>query len=333
MKIFVKLQNWLLKRVSRKDSAVLKSNAIYILPTKEGLLFAIVVLLLLSAAINFNNSLVFFCTFLMTGIGIISMHMTQQNLLDLEFSIAHVKPVFCFQNLSLPLVIKQSSHQQVTNRSSFKKKQLYKYSIAVQFSHQKSLSSQPDLEDLTDVPMDESILLQLSSPTNHRGSYELPPLTISSRYPLGLFRAWTNIQLNNDAIVYPKPARKFIHKPESGTHSEGQGSKGRGFDDFSGFKSYQTGESLKHIHWKAYAREQGLLSKTFTGGNNHEFWLDWNELTGDIENRLRQLCRLIIDAEVQGDRYGLVLPGCTINISQGQLHYHQCLKSLAMYQV
>ncbi|MCU7940785.1 MAG: DUF58 domain-containing protein [gamma proteobacterium symbiont of Bathyaustriella thionipta] len=132
--------------------------------------------------------------------------------------------------------------------------------------------------------------------------------------------------------MYPNPAQAFSHNPLSGSNSEGQGIKGRGFDDFSGFKTYQPGESLKHIHWKAYAREQGLLSKTFSGANNHEYWLNWNELTGDIEQRLSQLCRLIIDAEAKHDRYGLILPDKTINISQGESHQHQCLKALAMYQ-
>jgi uncharacterized protein (DUF58 family) len=280
MRILYKLQNWLLKRVSRKDLARLTSRSIYILPTREGIIYALIVLLMLSAAINFNNSLVFFCTFLLAGIGIISMHMTQQNLLDLQFSIAHDKPVFCFHNLSLPLVIGQSVNQ----HSKPGKKALSKYSIAIQFSqHNQTQSLGTFLKELTDIPFDEKTLLHISIPTSQRGSFDLPPLTISTRYPLGLFRAWTNIQLNNDAIVYPKPSHPFEHKPENGTNTEGQGIKGRGFDDFSGFKSYQTGESLKHIHWKAYAREQGLLTKTFTGGNNSEYWLDLNELNGEIE--------------------------------------------------
>ncbi|MCK5648032.1 MAG: DUF58 domain-containing protein [Gammaproteobacteria bacterium] len=332
MDISVKLQNWLLKRVSHKDSALLTSKSIYILPTKEGIIYAVLVILILSAAINFNNSLIFFCAFLMAGIGIISMHMTQQNLLNLQFSIAHVTPVFCCQNISLPLVISQSAADSIQRKNNSAK-----YSIAIQFSHQQALnpsqSSDIFLQKLTDVRYGEQTLLPLSSPTTQRGPFELPPLTISTLYPLGLFRAWTNIQLNNDAVIYPRPSKKFNHVPQSGSNSEGQGAKGRGFDDFSGFKSYQPGESLKHIHWKAYAREQGLLSKTFSGGNNHEYWLDWNELSGDIERRLSQLCRLIIDAEDQGDRYGLIIPGSTINISQGQLHQHQCLKALALYQV
>ena len=317
MDIITKLQNWLLKRIHQEDCVTLTSRRIYILPTREGIIYALLILIMLAAAINFNNSLVFFFTFLMAGVGIISMHMTQENLINLQFSIAHVKPVFCFQSLNLPLRISQSVDKRW-------QKKLNNYSIAIQLPEQPA-------PDRTDVYHNESTLVQLSSPTIRRGQFKLPSFTVSSRYPLGLFRAWANIELTSDAIVYPHPAGQADFEPQSGSDSEGQSSKGRGFDDFSGFKSYQPGESLKHIHWKAYAREQGLLTKTFSGSNNREYWINWNELSGDVEKRLSRLCRLIIEAEHRGDRYGLLLPDSTIPISQGQTHKHQCLKALALF--
>ena len=318
MKLLAKLQRWLLKRIYREDCATLTAGRIYILPTREGLIYALLILVMLAAAINFNNSLVFFFTFLMAAVGVISMQMTQQNLIGLQFSIAHVKPVFCGQNLNLPLSIAQSESAATTRTKA-------NYSIAIQLTHHLSEKK------LADVYHNEKTLLQLSSHTEQRGRFELPPLNVSTRYPLGLFRAWANMELNCDAIIYPQAAAQANHEPQSGSDSEGQGSKGRGFDDFSGFKSYQPGESLKHIHWKAYAREQGLLTKTFTGSNNREYWINFSELSGDIEKKLSRLCRLILDAEQRGDRYGLVLPNTSINVNQGQTHQHQCLKALALF--
>lgn len=319
MDVLEKLQHRLLKRIQRENCATLSSRRIYILPTREGVIYALMVLVMLAAAINFNNSLVFFFTFLLAGVGLISMHMTQQNLIGLQFSIAHVKPVFCFQNLYLPLIISQSGgHSLLGDKNNF--------SIDIQFAE-----DQADEISHSDVYNHDKTQLQLSTPTTQRGHLTLAPITVSTRYPLGLFRAWANIGLNNDAVIYPHPSPKTSHVPLSGSDSEGQGTKGRGFDDFSGFKSYQPGESLKHIHWKAYAREQGLLCKTFTGSNNREYWIDWHDFPGDIEKRLSKMCGLILDAETRGDRYGLILPGTTINISQGFSHQHQCLKALALY--
>lgn len=319
-----KLQKWLLNRIHREETAVLSSDRIYILPTREGIIFSLLIISLLAAAINFNNSLVFFFTFLMAGVGIIAMYMTQQNLLNLQFSIAHVKPVFCHQNLNLPLIIQQLSNPGV-------KSSPVKYSIAVQLINADSKPSEQDLSLLTDVEGNDKSTLQLHSPAVQRGHFSIPGLTVSSRYPLGLFRAWANIKLKSNAIVYPKPMKKTIYEPDNGSGSDAESIKGRGFNDFSGFKAYQRGESLKHIHWKAYAREQGLLCKNFSGASHEEYWLDFNELSGNVETRLSQLCYLIIRAEQSDDRYGLKLGHKNISINQGQTHQHQCLKALALY--
>jgi uncharacterized protein (DUF58 family) len=326
MDILNRLQTWLLKRTSLEDNATLTPRRIYILPTREGVIYALLVLVMLASAINFNNSLVFFFTFLMAGIGIISMHKTQQNLLGLEFSFAHIQPVFCQQQLSLPLII-----QHCSNIKLLKSKQ--NYSIELEFRTDNKLIEKSAKKSFADVHFHEKTQVELGFRALKRGYLKLPPITVSSRYPLGLFRAWANIELNNDAIIYPKPSEAMNLTQKVGSESEGQGESGRGFDDFTGFKTYQSGESLKHIHWKAYAREQGLLSKTFSGCNNREYWLDYNTLTGDTEHRLSQLCRLIIDAEAHSDRYGLRLPGLSIAINNGYAHRHDCLKALAMFQM
>ena len=311
------LQKWLLKRIQREEVATLTAKRIYILPTREGFIYALLILILLAAAVNFNNSLIFFFTFLMAGMGVISMHMTQKNLLNLQCSMAHVSPVFCHQNLNLPVILQQKTNHSAHFTNNH-------YSIALEFHHNESL--------LADVSDNEKCILYLNYPSRQRGYLKLPALTISSRYPLGLFRAWSNVKLSNNAIVYPQQITNNLYQANSGSESEGQSPKGRGVDDFNGFRTYQNGDSLKHIHWKAYAREQGLLCKTFSGSNTHEYWLNYNELSGDIESRLSQLSYLIVKAEQCGDRYGLILAGQTINIGHGQSHQHQCLKSLALFQ-
>ena len=311
MDILEQLQHWLLKRVRKQDSARLSARKIYILPTREGLIFALLILIMLSAAINYNNSLIFFITFLLAAVGIICMYMTQKNLLNLSFSINHVQPVFCQENLHIPLSISQNK---ISERS--------KFSIAINLAGHC---------EITDVHPLETTLIRLSFATHHRGYADLPPFEISSIFPLGLFRAWANIDLNSDAIVYPKPVNRCEYQPAIGMEGEGQGANGRGFDDFSGFRTYQAGESLKHIHWKAYAREQGLLSKTFSGSTSQEYWIRWNELSAaDTEQKLSQICRLLIDAEQRGDRYGLELPSQLITIDQGYQHQHRCLKAIAL---
>ena len=311
MDIVNKLQELLLKRIHPQDCFILKPRNIYILPTREGVIFALLILLMLAAAINFNNSLIFFFTFLMASVAVISMYMTQQNLLGLQFSIGHISPVFLFQPVAIPLNIRSPGTH---------------YSIAVSLYGNKD-----DPGVFTDVNKHEISTVHLNAATHKRGYFKLKPLVVSSRFPLGLFRAWANIELTQDGIVYPAPEPLAHFVPHQGSETEGSNPYGRGMEDFSGFKDYQQGEPLSHIHWKAWAKEQGLLSKTFSGSSHRDYWLNWSELSGHTEQKLSQLCRLIIDAEQNGDRYGLILPGKTINISTGQQHYHNCLKALAVY--
>ncbi len=315
MALLNKLQKLLLKRIHPEDFVNLTSRRIYILPTREGIIFALLVLIMLAAAINFNNSLIFFFTFLMASVGVISMYMTQQNLIGLQFSLAHVPPVFLYQSLQLPLTISCSKSC---------------YSIAIDFNMPSNKSIHTSM--YTDIISQESTQLALSTATEKRGRFSLKALTISSRFPLGLFRAWANIELNHDAIIYPEPESVKHFSPPHGSDTEGSNPYGTGLEDFSGFKNYQTGEPLSHIHWKAFAKEQGLLSKTFSGSSHKEYWLNWSEVFGHIEQKLSQLCQLIIEAEHNGDRYGLILPGQSIAISSGLNHYHSCLKTLALYQ-
>jgi uncharacterized protein (DUF58 family) len=322
LSIFQKLVS---KTNDSEDKVILSSHRVYILPTREGIIYAILIFFMLLAGINYNNSLVFFFTFLLTGVGLISMQMTQKNLLNLQFNVSHVKPVFCSQNIQIPLIISHSISNTPAN-----------FSINIQLNNQpvpnnKKILQKDCLKELTDVFQNEKSILSISSFTSKRGYFNLPSITVSTKYPLGLFRAWAIVKLNSNAIVYPKPAHSVDFIPDNGSDSEGISDKGRGYEDFSGFKSYHPGESLNHIHWKAYAKEQGLLTKIFYGSNSQEYWLKWSDFTDHSEQRLSRLCRLIIDAEIKGDRYGLKLPNLTIQINNGKTHQHQCLKALALF--
>jgi uncharacterized protein (DUF58 family) len=110
------------------------------------------------------------------------------------------------------------------------------------------------------------------------------------------------------------------------------GDQGIGSDDFAGLRGFRSGDSLKHIHWKALARQQGLQTKLFGGDRNEQLWLDWRMLEGlDTEHRLSQLCRWVIEAERQGMEYGLWLPDQSIDPDRGQSHQRRCLKALALF--
>jgi uncharacterized protein (DUF58 family) len=158
-------------------------------------------------------------------------------------------------------------------------------------------------------------------------------VTVFSTYPLGLFYAWSPLRFNVKTLVYPKPSALELPFPEFPSADADQGASHKGADDFYGLQEYQTGDSIKHIHWKAFAKGQGLFSKQYSGAATTatEIWLNYDHALGyNTEERLSQLCRWVIDAEWTEIRYGLVLPHLKLMPDHGLTHYHQCLEALAL---
>ena len=76
-----------------------------------------------------------------------------------------------------------------------------------------------------------------------------------------------------------------------------------------------------------------LLAKDYRSGSGTA-WLEWNALPAtDPEGRLSQLTQLVIEAEAEGQPFGLRLPGIEVPPAAGRDQYHRCLAVLATYDV
>jgi uncharacterized protein (DUF58 family) len=146
-------------------------------------------------------------------------------------------------------------------------------------------------------------------------------------------RAWSPINFQNTVLVYPKPADSLLPLPETYSSKNQQGQSKTGSDEFYQHQSYQAGDPIRQINWKAFAKQQGLLSKKFSGESNAEIWLDLSITPGqNLEDKLSQLCRWVVDAGASGLSYGLRMPG--INHSPDNSHNHmlKCLEALALFE-
>jgi uncharacterized protein (DUF58 family) len=120
--------------------------------------------------------------------------------------------------------------------------------------------------------------------------------------------------------------------PTIATDTGGAQTAAIGDEDFAGLRPYQSGDSLRRIAWKAYARGTGLHTKQYAGTDVVSHVFDWESLAGlGVEERLAQLCRWILDAHEHGEAYGLRLPGLEIEINLGPGHRERCLNALALF--
>jgi uncharacterized protein (DUF58 family) len=186
--------------------------------------------------------------------------------------------------------------------------------------------------DSIDIPNNESMPIHLPLPASKRGRFPLPQISLHTTYPLGLFHAWTYAQIELTCLVYPKPAEHGDPPSTTSYKPSSSGDRGKGTDDFVGLRRYRSGDSPKHIDWKAYAKQQGLLSKQFGGDRHIEVHLDWDLIPEqEPERRLSLLCRFILQQEEQRHAYALRIPGFSVPSGLGGTHMQQCLTALAEY--
>ena len=290
----------------------LHRHNVYILPTKQGLIFANLLMLMLIGAINYNNNLAYLMTFLLASLSVVAILHTYRNLLQLSISAGHIAPRFVGETFTIPI--------HIDNRSG-----PARLAVELQFPG--------DEPYVLDIEPHQQQNIDLEGVATQRGQHLLERFTIATRFPLGLFRAWANVHLQHRYLIYPRPAA--INQLPANSHYKLKvsGDQGVGADDFAGLRQYHKGDSLRHIHWKAAARQQGLLTKQFGGDRSEELWLDWASLPDvDVEQRLSILTRWVLLAEREGKSYGLRLPSQEVAPNRGDSHRHHCLKCLAEYE-
>ena len=292
---------------------VLGHRRVYIVPTRLGLLFGGTLAILLVGSINYAMSLGFALTFLLGGLGVAGMVHTVRNLAQLAVSAGRVEPVFAGEPAPLRLVL--------ASQAPFDRPQ-------VLVRHMASGAQQ-----VAELGARETAEAVLAVPATQRGWLPYGRLMLETRFPLGLFRAWSYVEPDARCLVYPRPVRSPLppHSPDprAGTAR----AQAPGNDDYSGLRAYQPSDSPRHVAWKAAARSGDMLTKQFSGEAAAELLLDWAQLPHGIgtEERLSRLASWVLAAERDGLRYGLRLPGVEIPPDHGASHRAACLQALALH--
>lgn len=301
-------------RTARQESAgraVVKPRSIYILPSKQGFILAVLLMLMLVGSINYGSNLGYLFTFFLGGIWLTSILHTWRSLLGLRIQAEQAQPVFAGQEAGFPLILDNPDN-------------LDRFGISVTTS-----GGQGSTIDLAGGKR-QSVLITL--PTQQRGQLSLDRVTIHSRYPFGLFHAWTYVRVNIRCLVYPRPAASGEPPLQASYNRSEQGDRGVGADDFVGLRAFRNGDSPRQIDWKALARERGLYCKQFGGDRTELISLDWDRLDEpDPEARMSQLCRFVLLAAQRKQTYGLKLPGISIKPGLDEQHMHRCLSAMATF--
>ncbi|MBK1629532.1 hypothetical protein CKO31_02015 [Thiohalocapsa halophila] len=296
------------KRATEPSSAVAATHhrSIYILPTKAGIGYGLVLLATLLGALNYQNNLGLLLTFLMIAIALVGMHHCWFQLLGLEVRARDGLAVFAGETARFPVTLADKADKP-------------RPQLAIVGAAPVSLAAGGEAQ------------LELPRAAARRGVLTLQRVVLETRYPFGLFRAWAVLRPQARVLVYPKPAPRAPQPPMLARFDQqARGDLGTGAEDFVGPRAYRRGDSPRQLDWKAFARERGLVVKQFGGDQSARVWLDWDALPApDPEQRLSLLARQVLDADALNYSYGLRLPGVSIDQGRGGRHKHRCLGALA----
>ncbi len=314
-----RLRAWWQARLPRSDTQLLTQRNIYILPTRAGLLFAATLLVLLLASINYQLNLGYVLTFLLAGSGVVSMHVTHATLRGLTLRLRPPAPGHAGEPAALDIVLTSPAAA--------------RHGIGL-----KLLDAPHATRVWADVPAGGQASVQVAFVPARRGWHEVPALAAETRFPLGLFRAWTVWRPAARVLAYPAPERPAAPLPAARAVPGGP-SQIRSADggEIEGVRGYRRGDPLKLVYWKkaAQALEAGgeLVSRDTSASVQRQLWLDW-QACGALapEERLARLTAWTIAAQRAGTEFGLALPGLEIAPAEGDAQRRRCLEALALWQ-
>ncbi len=291
---------------------------IFILPSKFGLIFSLMMVVMLFTAINYQNNLAYATVFIIGSSYFLSLIHSYLNFLNITIIPTTAKPVFAGEKACFFLILE--------NFSLKEKQSLF-------FKMKNNIVGHIDK-----IPSKSKSVIKIFVPAYKRGSLPLEEMTLYSTYPFGLFYVWTKVKFDITCTVYPKPIFLKSHLLKNFIKGNGLGLDENihlGTEEFWELKEYEKGESYKKIDWKKSAKDlDKLWQKNFIANTGAEVILDFQKLPSsmDTEEKLSILCGFIVNLFHEKIPFGLKLPNKEFPINLSKQHTHSCLKALAFFK-
>jgi uncharacterized protein (DUF58 family) len=314
-------QAWWMARHPARDEHTLTLHNLYIVPTRVGVAFLLTQLVLLVASINDQLNLGYALTFLLCGLGLASMHTTHGNLSGLHLSLAPPEPGHANADLPLRVRLRNAGRQ--------------RFGIGLRLADATGATLA-----YVDVPSEGQAEMLLTWRAPHRGHLPLPVLRVETRYPLGLFVAWSYWRPASRQWVYP--AVEADAPPLPGSARRWMGSAGHrarpggSGDEFHGVRTWRDGDALRSVLWKKAAtatRDDAPLwvRDWDSPPPAQDRWLDAEATRGLPEElRWQRLAAWVVAADAQGQDWGLRLDSQELPLGQGPQQRHAALRRLAL---
>jgi uncharacterized protein (DUF58 family) len=304
-------QKWLDRRIPPAQEIRLDQKRIFIFPTRAGFVYFALLGLLLVTAINYQNNAIYLLAFILAGQFVVAILATYSNLAGLQLRKGSHVPGFAGDRVTFRLIL---------NRKPDKKY----LSIRAGWPDQLMVQTHLDLQTET--------VVELYHLAPKRGLLRPRRVRLETVYPFGLLRAWSWLDLNMESWVYPRPV---LTRPLPILEQDAGAGDRPSFqqqDEFTNIRPWRQHDPPRQILWKAYAKQQPLMTMEFTESLLKEVWLDETMAVGNtLEERLSALCYAALQLNRQDVLFGLKLGSWEIAPGEGEEHLHKLLGMLARY--
>ncbi|MFS4458449.1 DUF58 domain-containing protein [Bdellovibrio sp. HCB2-146] len=293
---------------NRLQSLFKRRKRTYIIPSRFGLAFGIMTLVLFFMAVGYANNLIYIFVFFLTSVGFTGMLITNRNVQRVEIITIKGQDLFATEEGSLLLEF----HNNDSAPSWDMEARLEKTDVKTKKTPVAAFTS-------------KEVRLDFMSP--HRGLQKLPRFILESTFPFGLLRAWKVFKFDAEILIYPsrEGTRIFPQDSVGGEDLQKQGL-------FRDHREFQTADPVSKIDWKASARRQELLVKNYEEPEKptlHFHWDQTAQLT-NYEDRISQLALWVDEAERSGHSYSLLAGKQEVAAGKGLNHWRECLGILAL---
>ena len=333
-------QRFFAKRAPHSDSAILSLRNVYIFFSKEGMLYALLLVITFILGVNYGNNLVLGLCFYLGSVWIISLYHTFAHVSGLKIRLHDIQIATVDEPIWITI--------EVDNDKSKPSRQVQMYfdHSVINQAKTSAHNHEPSVDRLerwgiaskqTLASVQGKSLVRLALIADKRGRLQLPRLVVSSVYPLGIMRAWSYVYFASPAWIAPKPIE--FDWQDSKVVSSDEGSdwsvySKKGQNDFDTLDEYVTGESLARVSWAHVARGQGMLTKQFTDTVGQKLVLDYAHMPAvDHEAKLSMLAYAVKTLGDAGQPFVLKLPNekpdSELAVGQGDAYVKACLLRLA----
>ena len=295
------------------DLVTLRHSRIYILPTRRGAAIIFTLAIMLLTSMNYALSLGYAMTFLAGGMVAAALLATFRNLAGVALSPLVAGEAFAGGSMEFTLSVASGGRART--------------GIIV--------APREGAPVVVDLPPGATRPLRLEVPAPRRGRLPLGRVTVSTDFPLGLWRGLGLCALPADGQRLSCTRSVTSPAPDRATSDRTRDAR-RALPRPSWRDCATTSAAIRsnRIAWKAVARGAGWFTKQFEGsGGSGAIDLEWAALPPglDVETRLSRFTSWILAAEREARSFSLRLPGTDLAQGQGPVQRRAALNALALY--